>query len=78
MDQVFSSSSSASPTPLAFGMTDVVEVVRRRTIITLGPRMVAPSGGSSSIINVTLAYTAAWSITAVSRLVKRNTPAAVS
>ena len=30
------------------------EVVRRRTIITLGPRVVAPSGGSSSSINVTL------------------------
>ena len=66
MDQVSSSSSSsASPTPLAPGMTDVVEindkesvedgeVVRRRTIITLGPRVVAPSGGSSSSINVTL------------------------
>lgn len=76
MDEVSSSASlsSSSPSPIP-GMTDVVEindkesvgedgeVVRRRTIITLGPRVVvvgtAPSAaggaeGSSSSINITL------------------------
>ena len=64
-------------------MTDVVEindkesvedgeVVRRRTIITLGPRVVAPSGGSSSSINVTLLNGPVDS-SSQPDLVKRNT-----
>ncbi|KAK4004658.1 hypothetical protein OUZ56_006387 [Daphnia magna] len=69
MDEGSSSASESSSTPNP-GMTDVVEindkesvgedgeVVRRRTIITLGPRTVGGSpsgaGGSSSSINITL------------------------
>lgn len=65
MELSSSASSSVRPSPIP-GMTDVVEindkesvgedgeVVRRRTIITLGPRVMAPSGGSSSSINITL------------------------
>ncbi|KAI9561406.1 hypothetical protein GHT06_012363 [Daphnia sinensis] len=70
MDEVSSSASESSSSTPHPGMTDVVEindkesvgedgeVVRRRTIITLGPRTVGGSpsaaGGSSSSINVTL------------------------
>ncbi|KZS17862.1 Uncharacterized protein APZ42_015839 [Daphnia magna] len=69
MDEGSSSASESSSTPHP-GMTDVVEindkesvgedgeVVRRRTIITLGPRTVGGSpsaaGGSSGSINITL------------------------
>ena len=88
MDQVSSSSPSASPTPLVPGMTDVMEindkesvedgdVVRRRIIITLEPRVVAPSGGSPSSINVTLLNGPVDS-SSQPDLVKRITPAAAS